>query len=776
MKTTIQNRRAAALVITLALIVLVTVLAVSAITIAGYESKFSASRLDTGRAEMIAESALGEVVEKLNRIPLDTHWAASPGRIRFWNGANWSPINLYSEGLGDDVELNIPLTDGSYSIIGPNTEFPAAPSMKVKWMYVLSDGTVTDTMPASGVVGRYAYWVDLENARVNLNTAGLGMTSLTFDPAKTYYEMLDQNPWARDTVTFSTNNGTTNPVFSALDPATARANTPQYLTGHPSSVNLASLENVSDQESLNTFRFAGSYFLRVDARHARLDSAGNVIAVAGVPATAPDTTVRFFSQPEDWQMIVSKDTYQKNKGYLTVKGRTPEINPWGLPKMVLSTTGLDGAETNLYNEQATIQRKTWIPAFEHLREDSRPVQVPMFPSTATSVRATKDYRGSFRDLGMLGSVPNVGAAISEDSLRELFRSLTTILGTAPPGFSAWSGAYPQGDAEQAALGIATLTDSMGSIHTGGTFNLFSYNPYYAGGNATDSTIWTSQVSGNYGPIFPSGKRRWAADNELLLNEITMQAQVVPFLLNPASPTPQYTRPFAIPLANAAPDPIPIPYLLSAPQILFFTSKPNTPWPTNAQLVSLVPDLEVMAAKSLTACPGYFTWRKNTGRTPWLGYLYDVTVNATGTGGESISGTYINTTQAASGASPRDGLVFAGFNAASPALANLDTRDSSGNAYAILNRVATGGHAPEILLGPFAPTSTVNMTVSARFSFARKYASGSFSLNRMSVSVPGIVDPSAPAAGQLLTWTFTLPPGGVIQRQSFEISDPRLGPN
>ena len=82
MKNPIHNQRGAALVITLGLLVLVTVLSVSAIMIAGYESKFSASRLDTQRAEMIADTALGEVVEKLNRIPLDTHWAAAPGRMR----------------------------------------------------------------------------------------------------------------------------------------------------------------------------------------------------------------------------------------------------------------------------------------------------------------------------------------------------------------------------------------------------------------------------------------------------------------------------------------------------------------------------------------------------------------------------------------------------------------------------------------------------------------------------------------------------------------------
>ena len=758
-----------ALVIMLGMIVLVTVVAVSAILIAGYEARFSNSRLDTQRARMLGDFALGEVIEKLNSIPLDTHWAAAPGRIRYWNGSNWQPINLYSEGQSDSVELNISLTDGSYSIIGPNTEFPTAPSMPVKWMYVLSNGTVTDTLPASGVVGRYAYWVDVENARVNLNTAGLGMTSLTFNPAKSYYEMLDQNPWARDTVAFSTDaNGTTKPVFSSMNTATARANTPQYLTGHPSSVNPGFLDGVTEQEGLNTFRFAGSYFLRVDARHARLDSAGNVIGVAGVPDAESDTTVRFFNQPEDWQTIVSKDTFQKNKGYLTVKGRTPELNPWGLPKMVLSTTTYDGADTNLFNEQAIIQRRRWIPPNDPSSEDSRPVQVPMFPSTATTVRAAKDYRVSFRDLGQMSPAPpNNAAGVTEDSLRELFRSLTTTLNTAPPGFSPWSGAYPAGDVEQTAMGIAIRTDSSGSVHTGGTFSLISYNPYQQGNGPTDKTAWTAQLQGEYGPIFPSGKRRWAADTELLLNEITMQAQVVP-----AS-----ARLVVTTAADAASPSLGIPYLLPAnPQVVFFSSKPNTPWPANSNLVSLVPDIELMTAKNQTACAGYFSWRKDTRRTPWRATIYDVRVSASGSGGESISGIFDQTAQAGGTVLSKNGLQIASFSITSAALATLDTRDASGNAYALMSRVATGGNAPEILIGPFAPTSSVTVTVSTRVSYTRIYPAGAAVNSRTAMSVPGIIDPSLPPEDQVLKWTFTLPPGGVIQRQSFEISDPRLGPN
>ena len=64
------------------------------------------------------------------------------------------------------MNLNRQLIDGSYPIIGGSNP----PQVSVKWANLLRD----PTQPASAsnaVVGRYAFWVDDEGAKINVNTA-----------------------------------------------------------------------------------------------------------------------------------------------------------------------------------------------------------------------------------------------------------------------------------------------------------------------------------------------------------------------------------------------------------------------------------------------------------------------------------------------------------------------------------------------------------------------------------------------------------------------------
>ena len=74
---------------------------------------------------------------------------------------------LFSESTGTNlVNLNRALSDGSYPIIGGANP----PDVSVKWANVLRD----PTKPASAtnaIIGRYAFWVDDEGAKINVNTA-----------------------------------------------------------------------------------------------------------------------------------------------------------------------------------------------------------------------------------------------------------------------------------------------------------------------------------------------------------------------------------------------------------------------------------------------------------------------------------------------------------------------------------------------------------------------------------------------------------------------------
>ena len=187
-----------ALTIVLITVAMVVLLVVLALSIASIDRRVASNTLAQESARSLADAALDVVANQIAGIPLDRHWAAAPGRLRIWNGSGWDQVDLHSgDGTGntnpdESVDLNARLSDGTYPILPPNQEFPTAPEMRVRWIYVSEDGSTSTTPPASGVIGRYAYWADIENGRVNINTAGLGMTE---------FDMPDLQSWALNLTT-----------------------------------------------------------------------------------------------------------------------------------------------------------------------------------------------------------------------------------------------------------------------------------------------------------------------------------------------------------------------------------------------------------------------------------------------------------------------------------------------------------------------------------------------------------------------------------------------
>jgi hypothetical protein len=487
------NRRfriqGSSLVIVLSFVSILTLLIVSILGLVSVDTTISSNSLEKTRVDNFARYALDEAAEKLSRIPLDKHWAAGPGLLRIWNGSSWAAVNLYSEGTGtDQVDLNAQLPDGSHAIMPPNSDFPTAPEMKVNWRYVLANGTVVATAPASGAIGRFAYWVDTENSRANINTAGFGMTEFNsaLEPwvasllgnnsgqgenvsLTTYQqEVWGKNPWATDSVTVHS-DGTLS--FPALDRSAAQSRTLQNLTGHPSSVDLSFLDGISIQESFNTFRYAGSYFLRVDAKNASL-----VWKVSDSPpsfhiAQNPDMSVRFFDAPDDWKLIVGDEKFEQNKAYITTRGRSPEINPWGLPKMALSLATEQGNPLNVLTEdfQRNVPQITLNdpPSMGSLisgplkllaprdSEDSRTSQVPIVMSNNAT---TDPGRGIFRDL----TTPKVfDNQLTRLSLQRIIAALKSLMETPTPEYPSLASKYnlgSSGETEQIAVEMLNFAD------------------------------------------------------------------------------------------------------------------------------------------------------------------------------------------------------------------------------------------------------------------------------------------------------------------------------
>lgn len=518
-----------ALTIVLIGVALVVLIAILALSIATSDRRVASNILARESAQVLAEVALDDVANKLATIPLDRHWAAAPGRLRIWSGSDWDQVDLHSgdgsanTNPNESVDLNARLTDGTYPILPPNKEFATAPEMRVRWIYVMGDGSTSLTPPATGVVGRYAYWADIENGRVNINTAGLGMTHFSMPSLQNWFTNLAagplpadpalflasyrsnvwaRNPWVSDRVGIDPVTGL--PTFPPLSLSTALENTPQYLTAHPSSINLSHLDGVSPEVGFNTFRYAGSYFLRADALTSMLQGGEVVTGTepfywdAGL-AQNVDLSVRLFDAPEDWKRIVDHDTFEANKGYITVRGRTPEITPWGTQKLALSFPAREHAnqrndltETDL---RRNVRLHTNIPpatlpggynaanVYENI-QDSRVVQMPALNpghEDFSTASPGQFHRLMIRDLaaGFYNNTTYATQRLTPNRFSVLWAIKQHLAGALPgvPGSLAQKyDASSPGEADQVTVEMATFLDNqLAPQHPGRTRTMLLFN-------------------------------------------------------------------------------------------------------------------------------------------------------------------------------------------------------------------------------------------------------------------------------------------------------------
>ena len=184
LRKAVAKRLGSALIMTLVIVVLITVVVVGYLASVMLESKTAGSSLDQERAYGIAmigvheamsrvRDALGPWDDPLKNFAVgspDFYWSLSPGRITRWSYASPSPqanFALFSESDGTGlVNLNRPLADGSRPIIGG----PNPPDLSVTWENVLSDPSKA-VGQNNAIIGRYAFWVDDEGAKINVNTA-----------------------------------------------------------------------------------------------------------------------------------------------------------------------------------------------------------------------------------------------------------------------------------------------------------------------------------------------------------------------------------------------------------------------------------------------------------------------------------------------------------------------------------------------------------------------------------------------------------------------------
>ncbi|CAN5385114.1 hypothetical protein BH09VER1_BH09VER1_07390 [soil metagenome] len=184
------RRRASALVITLALVVLMTILAIGMFTATRMEVTASKLHLDGMRAEILAQTGESVAMARIQTAISGTNrmWMTQPGRIVASPTNSLIPVtNVYElhSGLASLSDSNTVAADLNSALLRSPTNnllIPASAfsggnaSMKVKWVYVRKDGAFETNLPPpvntnNPVIGRFAFWVDDEAAKVNANTA-----------------------------------------------------------------------------------------------------------------------------------------------------------------------------------------------------------------------------------------------------------------------------------------------------------------------------------------------------------------------------------------------------------------------------------------------------------------------------------------------------------------------------------------------------------------------------------------------------------------------------
>jgi hypothetical protein len=178
----VHPRRGVALITTLSILVVLTLLAVGLLITMRLERRASGNMAHIQRAKILTDAALAHATAILQEnIPPPvlpgasstnpTQWIINPGMLTLVTGtATIQEIPLSSnpdssyESIASDANINARLPSGKYAVL------PSNEPMRVAWIPVLNDPSTTASAD-NPITGRYAFWIDDENAKINLNTA-----------------------------------------------------------------------------------------------------------------------------------------------------------------------------------------------------------------------------------------------------------------------------------------------------------------------------------------------------------------------------------------------------------------------------------------------------------------------------------------------------------------------------------------------------------------------------------------------------------------------------
>lgn len=319
-----DQRNGFALVGVLLILVMAVVLVVAFTLTMRTERVVASNMVNTQKTDLIVQSALANAISLLaTNIPdpvnptLDNstspakNWFVNPGRLSIIEPSGPRPIPLYSgEVTARDPMFGINLnavsqTTQQYPITGANDE------MWVSWVNVLQN---PGDAPSSSnrLVGRYAFWIDDECAKININTARGKPSNVMAGPGglpmgwATSSGPRDLQPYLTPLFTIP---------FTPGPPGTTIA---RYALGHPASVNL-------------------------DTVGVDIEKLQNDIAQAGY-LTSSEAIKNYVTNPEAF--------YEAHKFNLTAFSRSPEFNVFGKSRFFMQKSETDLSNGPVYQHMS----------------------------------------------------------------------------------------------------------------------------------------------------------------------------------------------------------------------------------------------------------------------------------------------------------------------------------------------------------------------------------------------------------------------------------------
>ena len=354
-----QKQKGMALVITMALITIITILILGFMVSMRTERLAARSMAENERAKQVAQSALVHAVSLLrDNIPDPTdptvetpaksakHWYSNPGRLTVVDGSGVRHISLHSgEASASDplVAANVnaqSVTGDKYPITG------SSDPMWVAWVPLLQDNAAPPGA-ANKLVGRYAFWMDDEATKVNVNVAR-GKPATMADALKLPSDWGSSGP--RDLLPYLGQSFTVGATTYAIThPAAVNADT----------LGLAVLSLETD--------IANKGFLRTpEAIRKYMDVNKNGLADDNVSAQST--------------------AYEAEKFNLTVFGNSPEFNVFGKSRIFLTKWASDTEDG---------------PGYQHSYHPEQPMTFYAYTmglSTAEAMQSTAQMLADVRDI------------------------------------------------------------------------------------------------------------------------------------------------------------------------------------------------------------------------------------------------------------------------------------------------------------------------------------------------------------------------------------------